>query len=53
MQISPAASAGPPARGNLLVHGYAEVDDRKVRDALAGLDDLRDYAAAVDRAISG
>jgi uncharacterized protein YutE (UPF0331/DUF86 family) len=38
---------------NLLVHGYAEVDDRKVWEALAGLDDLRDYAAAVNRAISG
>jgi uncharacterized protein YutE (UPF0331/DUF86 family) len=37
---------------NLLVHGYAEVDDRKVWEALAGLDDLRDYAAAVNRAIS-
>lgn len=37
---------------NLLVHGYAEVDDRKVWVALAGLDDLRDYAEAVNRAIS-
>ena len=38
---------------NLLVRGYEEVDDRKVWEALAGLDDLRDYAAAVNQAISG
>ncbi|MGH2714882.1 MAG: type VII toxin-antitoxin system HepT family RNase toxin [Thermoleophilaceae bacterium] len=37
---------------NLLVHGYADVDDRKVWDALARLDDLRDFAAAVNRAIT-
>jgi uncharacterized protein YutE (UPF0331/DUF86 family) len=37
---------------NLLVHAYAEVDDRKVWEALAGLDDLREYAVAVNRAIS-
>ena len=36
----------------LLVHGYAEVDDRKVWDALADLDHLRDFAVAVSRAIA-
>ncbi|MGH2783481.1 MAG: type VII toxin-antitoxin system HepT family RNase toxin [Thermoleophilaceae bacterium] len=38
---------------NLLVHGYADVDERKVWEALAGLDDLRDFAVAVNRAIAG
>jgi uncharacterized protein YutE (UPF0331/DUF86 family) len=36
---------------NLLVHLYAEVDDGKVWEALARLDDLRDFAVAVNRAL--
>ncbi len=31
---------------NLLVHGYARLDDRQVWDALGRLDDLRAFAAA-------
>lgn len=35
---------------NLLVHGYAELDDLQVWRALARLDDLRAFAAAAARA---
>lgn len=35
---------------NLLVHAYLDVDDRLVLAALDRLDDLRDFAAAVQRA---
>lgn len=31
---------------NLLVHGYAQLDDRQVWDALGRLDDLRSFAEA-------
>lgn len=34
---------------NVLVHNYLEVDDDKVWDALGHLDDLRQFAAAVER----
>jgi uncharacterized protein YutE (UPF0331/DUF86 family) len=34
---------------NILVHAYLEVDDDKVWDALEHLDDLRQFAAAVER----
>lgn len=34
---------------NVLVHAYLEVDDDKVWDALGRLDDLREFAAAVER----
>jgi uncharacterized protein YutE (UPF0331/DUF86 family) len=34
---------------NVLVHAYLEVDDDKVWDALGHLDDLREFAAAVER----
>jgi uncharacterized protein YutE (UPF0331/DUF86 family) len=33
---------------NLLVHLYMDVDDRKVFESLASLDDLRQFAALVD-----
>jgi uncharacterized protein YutE (UPF0331/DUF86 family) len=36
---------------NLLVHGYADLDDRQVWAALGRLDDLRAFAAAVARAV--
>jgi uncharacterized protein YutE (UPF0331/DUF86 family) len=36
---------------NLLVHAYAELDDEKVWEALGQLDDLRAFAAAVERAL--
>lgn len=35
---------------NLLVHGYGDLDDRRVWAALDRLDDLRAFAAAVARA---
>jgi uncharacterized protein YutE (UPF0331/DUF86 family) len=35
---------------NLLVHGYAELDDRRIFAALGRLDDLRAFAAAAARA---
>jgi uncharacterized protein YutE (UPF0331/DUF86 family) len=38
---------------NLLVHGYADIDDAQIWASLAHLDYLRDYAAAVNRVISG
>ena len=34
---------------NVLVHNYLEVGDEKVWDALEHLDDLRQFAAAVER----
>jgi len=34
---------------NVLVHGYLEVDDDEVWNALGRLDDLREFAAAVER----
>jgi uncharacterized protein YutE (UPF0331/DUF86 family) len=34
---------------NILVHGYLEVDDQAVWDALIHLDDLRQFAAFVQR----
>lgn len=34
---------------NVLVHVYLEVDDERVWDALGHLDDLREFAAAVER----
>ena len=34
---------------NVLVHNYLEIDDNKVWDALGHLDDLRAFAAAVER----
>lgn len=34
---------------NILVHGYLEVDDEAVWNALADLDDLRQFAAFVQR----
>lgn len=34
---------------NILVHAYLEVDDDKVWDALEHLDDLRQFAVAVER----
>jgi len=34
---------------NVLVHVYLEVDDDRVWDALGHLDDLRQFAAAVER----
>jgi uncharacterized protein YutE (UPF0331/DUF86 family) len=37
---------------NLLVHGYADIDDAQVWASLARLDDLRDFALAVNHAIS-
>jgi uncharacterized protein YutE (UPF0331/DUF86 family) len=42
-----AALAGACGFRNLLVHGYADVDDGRVLDALDRLDDLRTFAAAV------
>jgi uncharacterized protein YutE (UPF0331/DUF86 family) len=36
---------------NILVHGYLDVDDEAVWNALARLDDLRELAAAVQRMI--
>lgn len=41
-----AAAAG---MRNILVHGYLDVDDELVWDALARLDDLRSFAAAARR----
>ena len=35
---------------NLLVHGYAELDDRQVRAALERIEDLRAFAVAAQRA---
>lgn len=35
---------------NLLVHGYAELDDQRIFAALGRLDDLRAFAAAAARA---
>lgn len=35
---------------NLLVHGYADLDDRQVWRSLARLDDLRAFAAAARKA---
>jgi uncharacterized protein YutE (UPF0331/DUF86 family) len=35
---------------NLLVHAYLEVDDRQVLAVLERLDDLREFAAAIQRA---
>jgi uncharacterized protein YutE (UPF0331/DUF86 family) len=43
-----AAAAG---MRNILVHGYLDVDDEVVWNALARLDDLRELAAAVQRMI--
>lgn len=43
-----AAAAG---MRNILVHGYLDVDDEAVWNALARLDDLRELAAAVQRMI--
>jgi uncharacterized protein YutE (UPF0331/DUF86 family) len=37
---------------NLLVHLYLEIDDRKVFASLGHLDDLRDFAAAVQQLVS-
>jgi uncharacterized protein YutE (UPF0331/DUF86 family) len=34
---------------NVLVHAYLEVDDDQVWNALGHLDDLREFAAAVER----
>jgi uncharacterized protein YutE (UPF0331/DUF86 family) len=36
---------------NLLVHGYADLDDAQIWASLAGLDDLRAFAVAVNRAL--
>jgi uncharacterized protein YutE (UPF0331/DUF86 family) len=36
---------------NILVHGYLDVDDEAVWNALARLDDLRQLAAAVQRMV--
>jgi uncharacterized protein YutE (UPF0331/DUF86 family) len=38
---------------NLLVHGYADVDDAQIWASLGGLDDLRSFAAAARSAVSG
>jgi uncharacterized protein YutE (UPF0331/DUF86 family) len=38
---------------NLLVHLYMEIDDRAVFASLAYLDDLREFAAAVERLARG
>jgi uncharacterized protein YutE (UPF0331/DUF86 family) len=43
-----AAAAG---MRNILVHGYLDVDDEAVWNALAGLSDLRDFAATVQRIV--
>jgi len=43
-----AAAAG---MRNILVHGYLDVDDEAVWNALARLDDLRQLAAAVQRMV--
>lgn len=43
-----AAAAG---MRNILVHGYLDVDDQAVWDALARLDDLRDFATAAQRIV--
>jgi uncharacterized protein YutE (UPF0331/DUF86 family) len=37
---------------NILVHGYLEVDDDIVWASLSDLDDLRDFAATVDRLLN-
>jgi uncharacterized protein YutE (UPF0331/DUF86 family) len=37
---------------NLLVHGYADIEDTQIWASLARLDDLRAFAAAAERAIS-
>jgi uncharacterized protein YutE (UPF0331/DUF86 family) len=37
---------------NLLVHGYADIDDAQIWSSLARLDDLRAFAAAAERAVS-
>jgi uncharacterized protein YutE (UPF0331/DUF86 family) len=37
---------------NLLVHGYADVDDAQIWASLTDLDDLRSFAAAAARAVS-
>jgi uncharacterized protein YutE (UPF0331/DUF86 family) len=37
------------AMRNVLVHAYLDVDDDKVWDALAHLDDLREFAVIVQR----
>lgn len=36
---------------NLIVHLYMEIDDRAVFDALAHLDDLREFAASLERLV--
>ena len=36
---------------SLLVHAYLEIDDRKVFESLGHLDDLRGFAAAMQRAV--
>jgi uncharacterized protein YutE (UPF0331/DUF86 family) len=36
---------------NLLIHAYLEIDDRKVFESLAHLQDLREFAAAVQQLI--
>lgn len=38
---------------NILVHGYLEVDDGAVWEALAHLDDLRQFAAFAQRQLAG
>lgn len=38
---------------NLLVHAYLDVDDRQVFAALSRLDDLREFAAAVQQIVDG
>lgn len=43
------AMAGAVGFRNVLVHDYAEVDDGKVVDNLARLDELRRYVAAIAR----
>lgn len=50
--LSPDLVAGLSAAAgmrNVLVHAYLEVDDDKAWDALGHLDDLREFAAAVER----
>jgi uncharacterized protein YutE (UPF0331/DUF86 family) len=37
---------------NLLVHGYAEVDDAQIWASLSRLDDLRAFSAAAERAVN-
>jgi uncharacterized protein YutE (UPF0331/DUF86 family) len=45
--------AGAAGFRNVLVHDYAEVDDRLVLENLARLGDLRRYIAAVTRLLDG